>query len=155
MLKAMFKFLFLSDGGHGWLRVPLAVIREETPELIEKITKYSYMNSRYAYLEEDQDAPLFLNALKEKGITTTHKVRFSDHSAVRTYNRYTPYFVHNLIEDGTQVSYNGRNMVLRRLNNGLHLMSERLDTNNKIIKFNIGRLPKGKELDYISPPVDK
>ena len=59
----MTTYHFYSDPGHGWLRVP----REELRELgIEsKISKYSYQKGSFVYLEEDCDAPEFINALSE------------------------------------------------------------------------------------------
>jgi len=45
---------FITDPGHGWLRVPRELIEGE------EYSGYSYFNDTYAYLEEDSDAPLFL-----------------------------------------------------------------------------------------------
>jgi len=58
------KYNFYSDPGHGWLRVPLQDIMDL--DLVDKITKYSYMNATgsniYVYLEEDLDAQSFMDA---------------------------------------------------------------------------------------------
>ena len=54
------KYTFITDPGHGWLRVPLAEIRGLA------ISSYSFRDANYAYLEEDQDAPTFMRA---KGLT--------------------------------------------------------------------------------------
>ena len=53
-------YTFIEDPGHGWLKVP----REELKQLDieDKITSYSYMDSEYAYLEEDIDADVFVRA---------------------------------------------------------------------------------------------
>lgn len=50
-------YLFTEDPGHGWLRVPLKELRP----IQDKITAYSYMNNKYAYLEEDCDMGTFLD----------------------------------------------------------------------------------------------
>ena len=56
------QYEFHSDAGHGWLRV----LRVELVRLYleNKISGYSYMNGPWAYLEEDCDAGLFLDATK-------------------------------------------------------------------------------------------
>lgn len=45
------------DPGHGWLQVPLELLADKG--LRESISGYSYMDSEYAYLEEDCDAGRF------------------------------------------------------------------------------------------------
>ena len=52
----MEKYLFISDPGHGWLRVS----KEEVKPIKDKISSYSYMDRNYVYLEEDCDAGEFL-----------------------------------------------------------------------------------------------
>lgn len=41
------------DPGHAWLRVPVELLADK--ELRESISHYSYMDSEFAYLEEDCD----------------------------------------------------------------------------------------------------
>lgn len=55
---------WLSDPGHGWLSVPMAVVVEAG--VAGQISTCSYMSdSLYrAYLEEDCDAPRFLDAVE-------------------------------------------------------------------------------------------
>lgn len=62
------KLVFLSDGEHRWLAVKFADLRI-FPDVVEKISDCSYVNpsSRVAWLEEDSDAPLFIEAAKGKG----------------------------------------------------------------------------------------
>jgi uncharacterized protein (DUF924 family) len=78
---------FYTDSGHGWLKVP----REKLEELnlIDQISKYSYQNGSYVYLEEDCDAYTFIRAMEEKGI----KIQFQEHftngdSSIRYYDRF-------------------------------------------------------------------
>jgi hypothetical protein len=42
------------DPGHAWLRVPLVEIAQLGIE--DQISAYSFINGRFAYLEEDSDA---------------------------------------------------------------------------------------------------
>ena len=50
----MRKLRFYADPGHSWLRVPLSELGSFIP------SQYSYRGERYAYLEEDCDAPGWL-----------------------------------------------------------------------------------------------
>jgi len=73
---------FINDPGHGWLRVPLTDIAALGIE--EQITPYSYIEGNFAYLEEDLDAPRFLEVLTAQGlpqpeITDQYVERFSRH----------------------------------------------------------------------------
>jgi hypothetical protein len=58
---ASISYKFISTPGHGYLRVPLAELKELG--IADKISGYSGMDSKYAYLEEDCDAPLFLQCI--------------------------------------------------------------------------------------------
>ncbi|MBP8060109.1 MAG: hypothetical protein V9E94_10560 [Microthrixaceae bacterium] len=57
---------FVNDPGHGWLKVPLTDIAALGIEA--QITPYSYIEGQFAYLEEDLDAPRYLEALTARGI---------------------------------------------------------------------------------------
>jgi len=93
MIKLMTKlmnrtYIFFEDPGHGWLRVPL----KEVEPIADKISPYSYMRGKYAYLEEDCDAWTFLKYkfgispsfgdLKAKGII---KEKYVENTAIRDY----------------------------------------------------------------------
>lgn len=54
-------FNFYSDPGHAWLRVPLALLAE----LGVSPSEFSYHSNGFAFLEEDLDAGLFLDAWKK------------------------------------------------------------------------------------------
>lgn len=60
------QLVFISDPGHGWLRVPLEDVCASSA--IDHISEFSFIDGdcRYAYLEEDCDAPLYLNALEHQ-----------------------------------------------------------------------------------------
>ena len=57
-------FDFISDPGHGWVKVPIKLLRELG--IAEKITTYSYRQGANAYLEEDCDATLFHRAFFDR-----------------------------------------------------------------------------------------
>lgn len=59
-------YIFHEDPGHGWLEVPVEDICELG--IVTDISRYSYQRGQIAYLEEDCDAPRFLEALKARGI---------------------------------------------------------------------------------------
>lgn len=55
----MKKFDFISDAGHGWLKVPQPMLSELG--IADKISLYSYVDGKgNAYLEEDCDATVFI-----------------------------------------------------------------------------------------------
>ena len=60
-------YSFLSDPGHGWLKVPIEDLIAVGLNL-EKISACSYYDRKqtYVYLEEDRDANVFFRAYKEK-----------------------------------------------------------------------------------------
>lgn len=47
-------YTFVSDPGHGWLMVPLALIARE------EYSRFSYTDGEFAYLEEDVDMGRFM-----------------------------------------------------------------------------------------------
>lgn len=82
-------FDFISDPGHGWLKVPIALLVQLN--IVDKISGYSYQRDNYAYLEEDCDAPLLLNALKGAGIDykLRDKCASKKQSRIRGYAHFT------------------------------------------------------------------
>ena len=66
------KYTFIEDPGHGWLEVP------ENDLLGTGLifSKYSPRRNGIAYLEEDCDAPKFLDYLEKMGITVRTTMRY-------------------------------------------------------------------------------
>jgi hypothetical protein len=58
---------YIHDPAHGWLEVPMADI--ETLGIRPDISNCSFIAGADAYLEEDCDAAVYLNALDDQGIT--------------------------------------------------------------------------------------
>ena len=80
-------YLVYGDPQHAWVKVPMKVLKELGIE--GKITDYSYRKGDFAYLEEDQDASTFINALLERGITPKFRENYSDRqSRIRNFDCY-------------------------------------------------------------------
>jgi hypothetical protein len=78
---------FVSDPGHGWLEVPMATLRYLGIE--SKITIYSYRKEDMVYLEEDCDAPTFIDAYRNRyGARPAWKEIFEENTPIRSYPRY-------------------------------------------------------------------
>jgi hypothetical protein len=80
--------VFHSDPGHGWLEVPMALLSRLG--LLEKITPYSYRKLGTAYLEEDLDTQVFLDAAKQAGMEISIMEVYDDPTPIRDYPHYTP-----------------------------------------------------------------
>lgn len=70
-----------TDPGHGWLQVPVSLVREAGI----KVTGYSYYcnKTENVFLEEDCDAPKFIRYLTENKIEHTIKDSYEENSFVR------------------------------------------------------------------------
>lgn len=79
-------YKFISDPGHGWLEVTRAEL--EALGLIEKISRYSYQRGALVYLEEDCDAPLFVEAKEARG----EPLEVRDEHQENTFIRNLPNF---------------------------------------------------------------
>lgn len=83
------KLKFYTDPSHGWL----AAKRELVENLGIKfdITHFSYQKGNTVYLEEDCDAKLLVERLKNKGVDVDFEVRSSNNrSHIRSYEQYRP-----------------------------------------------------------------
>ena len=79
-------FDFISDPGHGWVKVPVSLLQALC--ISGEISDYSYRRGAYAYLEEDCDASLFHQAF-EKCFGFAPKYR--ERNAGRKYSRVRGY----------------------------------------------------------------
>ena len=76
-------YRFIQDASHGWLEVPLQELVDL--KIASKISPFSYAHNGYAYLEEDCDAAIFVNAREAKGLRTPFTVERQDPTPIRTY----------------------------------------------------------------------
>lgn len=85
------KFVYYSDPGHGWLKVPKKELRKLHVE--DRITPYSYQKGENAYLEEDLDMGTFMQEFvaAHPDVTMEFKHRQTDRrSRIRGYESYKP-----------------------------------------------------------------
>lgn len=93
----MAQYVFYSDGGHGWLRVPLQELVLLGIE--DRITHYSRMRGRWAYLEEDDDADAFIRAKQaadpgwDRHADTSEQI-CDGPSPIRDFPQYAPSAAH-------------------------------------------------------------
>lgn len=81
------QYTFLTDSGHGWLKVTKAELKKLG--IADKVSGCSYERGGFAYLEEDCDAGLFIDALKANGVEAKFKESYTDgNSRVRYYDSY-------------------------------------------------------------------
>lgn len=80
-------FRFVSDPAHGWLEVPLQLIH--VLGVGDQISQYSYRKGLLAYLEEDCDAGVFIRACRAQGIPVEYDDVYEEHTAIRSYQRFT------------------------------------------------------------------
>lgn len=78
---------FYSDSGHGWLKVSFALLLKMGIQ--NKISGYSYIRNGSAYLEEDCDANIFINAYKKMyGDLNIIEHNTNGQSKIRRYAQY-------------------------------------------------------------------
>lgn len=77
---------FYTDAGHGWLRVSHSELAELG--LTDKISPYSYRDHQFAYLEEDCDASLFVDAKGWSNLSQHIKEIYHDDSPIREMYEY-------------------------------------------------------------------
>lgn len=81
-------YVFHTDPGHGWLAVPFKDLVELGIE--NKISDYSYSKGSTAYLEEDCDAAVFINAYKERfGKMFQFRTSYQDRTQIRYFADYS------------------------------------------------------------------
>lgn len=81
------KFNYHTDAGHGWIAVKRKLL--DDLGIADKISNYSYMKGQTVYLEEDQDAALFTNVLKDSGIVFKLVEKYRNRSPIRNYPSYS------------------------------------------------------------------
>jgi hypothetical protein len=81
-------YTYHTDPGHGWLEVSLDEL--DLLGIRSEVSCYSYMNAGKAYLEEDCDMELFMNAMEAKGVNVKLAYINEPHndSVIRSYRRF-------------------------------------------------------------------
>ncbi len=90
------KYDALSDPGHAWVSIPLKDIVELGIQ--DQISSSSYMKGGRAYLEEDADLSLFMEAAKKAGwdVTLKSKPQAERASRIRSYGGYDAGFAEGI-----------------------------------------------------------
>jgi len=100
----MKKYTFINDPGHGWLSVPLSDI--QALGIADHISSYSYMSPTRAYLEEDCDASLFINAAKAVNWQYQIRESYTENWKGRyRWPSFNAYFVNNPFQHGSSVAF--------------------------------------------------
>lgn len=86
-------FDFYSDPSHGWLKVPIAVVREHLGvRWRSEFTPFSYERGEYVYLEEDCDLGKFVRHMKFIGqpVKIRQRPQSEKRSRIRSYSVLAP-----------------------------------------------------------------
>ena len=77
----------ISDPRHGWLEVPVSELTRLG--IARQITHYSYRKGQMAYLEEDQDAGTYIQALEDAGEPRPQIIEvYQEYTPIRNYPSY-------------------------------------------------------------------
>ena len=87
-------YRFISDPGHGWLRVPHADIVQSG--IAHIISRFSYIDAEFVYLEEDVDAALFLEPAGPSGAQIIEQ--YQENTPIRGLPHYTPALLASFLE---------------------------------------------------------
>jgi hypothetical protein len=81
-------YTYHTDPGHGWLEVSLDEL--DLLGIRSEVSCYSYIKGDKAYLEEDCDMELFMNAMEAKGVNVklAHINEPTKDSIIRSYRRF-------------------------------------------------------------------
>jgi hypothetical protein len=79
-------FNYYTDSGHGWVKVPVNILRKLGIE--KQVTTFSYWRKGFAYIEEDTDMATFMEAHPEKDKLKFHNFHSNNSSRIRNYETY-------------------------------------------------------------------
>lgn len=81
---------YYQDPSHGWVRIDLQKLIDLG--IHDKISHYSYVRNRHAYLEEDNDLALLYNTCDNRGIVINLRDHHTNKSSkIRSYESYGRY----------------------------------------------------------------
>lgn len=131
-------FKFIDTPGHGYLEVSFAEIQKYG--VADKISGCSFVGWDKCYLEEDCDAPLFLNAVKESGVEVNLKRTYVENPRFKeTSANFKPelldigleigsdvkLLVNSSVEDFKIDSFDGQNVIVKNVKTGYRLKSQK------------------------------
>ncbi len=99
----MRNFNFHNDPGHGWLAVKIDLL--DRLGLIDRISGFSYIKGKTAYLEEDCDVALFASEFRAKIGEFYTTSMYYEKSPVRSYPRYNPETARRVLEKNKRSSF--------------------------------------------------
>jgi hypothetical protein len=83
---------FTADPGHGWLHVKRALALDVMGPDFVRLSRFSYQRGGTLYLEEDCDAPLFMECARARGLELTLQYTHTNRSSpIRNYAPLTHY----------------------------------------------------------------
>ncbi len=82
-----------SDAGHGWAKVPVKLLQDLS--LVNDISHYSFINGKFAYLEEDCDLTTFILKIKSLNWDFDFTYHRSNYSSIRSYDSFSAQAVKN------------------------------------------------------------
>lgn len=84
------KLNYFTDPGHGWVSVKLQTLIDLG--IYNKISTYSYIRGKSAYLEEDCDLGLLFAACDSRGLKIDLIEKHTNNrSPIRSYDTYLPH----------------------------------------------------------------
>lgn len=91
MGKPRIRFNMYSDNNHAWAECPFALLAGLGIDQL--ISKYSHINGKTVYLEEDTDAMILIEKLESLGLVVRFLGKHTDsgNSPIREYASYETY----------------------------------------------------------------
>lgn len=81
------KVSYYHDASHGWYRISMKAL--ENLGIESAISPWSYIHGTSVYLEEDSDAGILFDTLKQNGIVPRiHRCKQESRSRVRSFQSY-------------------------------------------------------------------
>ncbi len=78
---------FHNDAGHGWVACKKDLVI--ALGIASQISPYSYQRGATAYLEEDCDMPLLMQAIEAQGVIVKLRDKYRDESPIRNYQPFS------------------------------------------------------------------
>lgn len=76
-------YTYHQDPGHGWVEASMAELR--ALGIAGGISPWSYRDGETAFLEEDDDASLFLDTMRTRGTPAELTVEYRENTPIRHY----------------------------------------------------------------------